>query len=310
MFRAHREAHGLSRQKVSELSGLSPAQLYRLEARNEATLKTFELGAAAIGLDFKHLVAAPTLGGQIKAERTKQGLSLRTLSAMTGVSVGTIRRIERDEAHIASAAKIMFSLSPQAAPKTVRRGPIVRNRDVQLTPPDLLDQLRELFGPVCLDPCGNNKSFVDAKTTYYEYQDGLSLPWKGHFCFANPPFSAMAPWLLRAHQAWKSGDVKRVVLLLPIRAIGSRAFMSVAHDALVFVLPKRLRFWSAQTRQPMRVTAPMPSIVVLFGDELARQAARSLWGNFQFTATDPANVDHPAETGSRPVSVSQNSLLS
>jgi DNA N-6-adenine-methyltransferase (Dam) len=60
---------------------------------------------------------------------------------------------------------------------------------------------KTLLGHFDVDPCGNERSHVDAQLWYDVAHDGLAQEWHGSV-FVNPPYSDVSPWAerLAAHQ--------------------------------------------------------------------------------------------------------------
>jgi transcriptional regulator with XRE-family HTH domain len=240
------------------------------------TMKNFERGCAAIGLEFRHLPSGATLGAQIKGERLRLRLGLRPLAERANISVGGLRRVESNEAHLGTAEKVLRVLVPKIRPRLiVKRAINARQTDIRLTPADFIEQLKLVLGPkIDLDPCAHPNSFVGAENNYYEADDGLSKPWFGTV-FCNPPYSGWGPWLRKAHAHWMANEVDRVALLLPVR-VGNSAFLDVGGDGHVIFLRRRITFYS-QDGKPYTERAPFASMIVLYANEDVERAARSVW---------------------------------
>lgn len=88
----------------------------------------------------------------------------------------------------------------------------------QLTPPYVLEPVRQALIVIGLDPCTEPDNPTGAVTYYTAEQDGLSQPWhEGGWqptVYVNPPYSkAKEPWVERCIEAGERGQ--RVVLLIP-----------------------------------------------------------------------------------------------
>lgn len=111
------------------------------------------------------------------------------------------------------------------------------------TPTELVDSVLQVFhGVIDLDPCSCDEAqgFIQAKH-YYTAHDveagcglyGLGRPWHGNV-YVNPPYgkhgrvSIQGMYLRKAINAWKSGEVHAVILLLKA-AVGSAWFSEVYH---------------------------------------------------------------------------------
>lgn len=99
-----------------------------------------------------------------------------------------------------------------------RRGkPKERKQDV-LTPPAIVDFVRDLFnGVIALDPCATRdpRSVVKAAIEFHgDDIDGLKAPWTDR-TYVNPPYKTLKPWLKKAELEAFWGY--RVVVLCPVR---------------------------------------------------------------------------------------------
>lgn len=82
-----------------------------------------------------------------------------------------------------------------------------------LTPPYLLEPLRDLMGGFGLDPCTEPDNPTGAMFHYYLPMDGCDLPWIGSNVFCNPPYGeARDRWVDRCILV---GREKPVALLIP-----------------------------------------------------------------------------------------------
>lgn len=220
----------------------------------------FRVTGVAIGL---------TLGAQVKAKRERKGWSLATLAEAAGLSVPTVASIEQNRGQVKSLEAILRVLAPRARNRRPERSPWAGGqRDVRFTPPDLLDKITSVYGPIDLDPCGNTASPVVAGTRYLEEDDGLSQPWRG-FTYVNPPFYSFAAWVAKAREEWHRGEVKTIVALLPART-ERRAFHDLVKEADVIFLKGRLRF---SNMDGTRKLAPLPCILAIWGGSVDQAAA-------------------------------------
>lgn len=79
------------------------------------------------------------------------------------------------------------------------------------TPEDILEAFRR-YKPICLDPCSNPWSTVDAMFSLSQHDgaDGLAaswtmLFWPGHQVFVNPDYADIGPWVEKAAEEAKNG---------------------------------------------------------------------------------------------------------
>jgi len=115
-WRTLREQRGLSLEQMAQRSGLSVAELGRLEQGADISFRAVAQLAASLDLPVSALFDPPTdaasdpdgfpwsmtteargLGAQIRALRESRALSLRELSQLSGVSAPMLSQIERDE---------------------------------------------------------------------------------------------------------------------------------------------------------------------------------------------------------------------
>lgn len=93
-----------------------------------------------------------------------------------------------------------------------REGGHVNQR--QLTPPYILEPIREALGGIELDPCTEPDNPTGADRLYTAEDDGLGKPWDAETIYCNPPYGkAREPWTRRCIAAAAAGA--RVVLLIP-----------------------------------------------------------------------------------------------
>ncbi len=85
----------------------------------------------------------------------------------------------------------------------------------QLTPPYVLEPIREALGGIALDPCTEPDNPTGAAEFYTAEDDGASQSWSEFASiFVNPPYcKAREKWVRRCIEAAEGGA--RVVLLMP-----------------------------------------------------------------------------------------------
>ena len=84
----------------------------------------------------------------------------------------------------------------------------------QLTPPYVLEPIREALGGIALDPCTEPDNPTAAVAFYTAEDDGAADPWEARSIYCNPPYSkARERWVERCIEAAAAGS--RVVLLMP-----------------------------------------------------------------------------------------------
>jgi site-specific DNA-methyltransferase (adenine-specific) len=122
-------------------------------------------------------------------------------------------------------------------------------RDSRATPPELYAALDAEFR-FTLDPCPYDDSPIAGAPLWG--RDGTAGSWAGERVYCNPPYSDIAPWLAKAHEA----DV--TVYLLPVKSDTPWWHDHVMRAGEVRFIRGRLRFGG------MSGGAPFPSAVVVF----------------------------------------------
>lgn len=114
-------------------------------------------------------------------------------------------------------------------------------QQTQLTPPYVLEPVREALHGIELDPCTLPDNPVEALRFYAPPQDGLSEPWDAETIYCNPPYGkAREPWALRCIETAAAGS--RVVLLMPA-ATDTRLFQKCLRSAAsVCFIQGRVKF--------------------------------------------------------------------
>ena len=123
--------------------------------------------------------------------------------------------------------------------------------DLWTTPPHIIEELREEFGPM-FDPCPEN---------WDESFNGLEIEWK-KVNFVNPPYSQMVDWIKKSHEEWKKG--KTVILLIPPRTDTRYFHDYVNGNAEVRFIKGRLKFGNPSKVGYKPTGAPFPSILCVF----------------------------------------------
>src|SRR5688572_7934030 len=87
--------------------------------------------------------------------------------------------------------------------------------DEAYSPAWLVDAARTVLGAIDLDPasCAWAQTVVRAAEWYGEQHNGLAQPWHGRM-WLNPPFSDSLPWVRKAVQYWRAGNVSAALLLV------------------------------------------------------------------------------------------------
>ena len=153
---------------------------------------------------------------------------------------------------------------------TLNRKKTSDNKDWN-TPPKYIPIIKELLGAVCIDPCSNEYSFVDAAVRYYKKDDGLKKPWGAATVYVNPPYgrdpemkTSISDWVKKALEAHLNGS--EVLMLIPV-ATSSRHFKDIVFKhacGICFIGDYRLRFWL--NGQEHKKGSPMACCFVYFGE--------------------------------------------
>lgn len=84
--------------------------------------------------------------------------------------------------------------------------------DDRATTPEVFDTLSERFGGFTLDVAAAAHN-TKCPRYFTREDDGLSKSWAGERVWCNPPYSAIEPWVLKAHL--QSEVAPLIVMLLP-----------------------------------------------------------------------------------------------
>ncbi|WP_434418895.1 DNA N-6-adenine-methyltransferase [Nannocystis pusilla] len=147
---------------------------------------------------------------------------------------------------------------------------MLKESDRYFTPAWLVEAvLEQLGGSIDLDPCWDPDAgcVVRAEEVFdiRKSQDGLVLPWDGTRVFCNPPYSDVAPWVLRAVQHAANGG--EVLMLINASTDTSVWQRYVLRHGCVCLLNKRVSFGRPGSN---KLTPNLQaSAVVYFGTDVA-----------------------------------------
>ena len=132
--------------------------------------------------------------------------------------------------------------------RQVRRAAVYHSRlsDEWATPPDYFEEWDREFGPFTLDAAATAENAV-CEQFYTIEDDGLSQPWRGRV-WCNPPYSQVARWVEKAHEAAEHGAT--VVLLVAARTSTIWWHEHVEPYAEIRFIKGRLRFSDATSPAP------------------------------------------------------------
>lgn len=116
--------------------------------------------------------------------------------------------------------------------------PVGWSSDMWGTPPELVKEMEAEFGPFELDPCAEPQT-AKAPRFFTIRENGLTAIWRGRV-FLNPPYSNPTPWLQRAVEHAREGNL--VVALLPASTDTNWFHDLVLPNAEVRFIRQRVRF--------------------------------------------------------------------
>lgn len=121
-----------------------------------------------------------------------------------------------------------------------RRRPDSHARQAMLTPPYLLEPVRELLGGIGLDPCTEPDNPTKAGQFYCLPTDGCAQPWDAETVWCNPPYwEARNRWV---DKCIAEGERRKVLLLIPAHT-ETRTFQRALQACTsVLLIKSRLRF--------------------------------------------------------------------
>ncbi len=247
------------------------------------------LGLELFGRNLKNKLQ---LGDGLKLLRQRQKISIRHLSAITGIHADTIKSIESNIAinlypieRVASILGAGLLLHPAGIPLPFNTGIATSsNHQSWLTPPEFIALIYPIVnGKFDLDPASNGKgraANIKASRHYTEEMDGLSLPWLAKTIWCNPPYSLTEEFVKKAYQEHQSGNAGLIIMLIPARPEGGLWHRWIEGKANAFILRSRLRYYENGVKGS---ATPFPSAIIVFGggsielEAIKTAFPRSLW---------------------------------
>lgn len=107
------------------------------------------------------------------------------------------------------------------------------SRDYWMTPPYIIDRVKQALGPYYFDPCPKDPDF-----------DGLITPWRG-FAFINPPFSEYKKWVNHGMR-----QPNPQIWICNTKNSTSWWQMLFLHSSALCLLTDRVAFINPETMQP------------------------------------------------------------
>ena len=125
--------------------------------------------------------------------------------------------------------------------------------DLWMTPPEVLEPLREEFGEL-YDPCPAN---WDGKT------DGLEISWPtDRVCFVNPPYTQIIEWAQKCLEESKRGCT--VIFLIPPRTDTRYFHDFIYQKAELRFIKGRVKFIDGRDLEAKPQGAPFPSMLCIW----------------------------------------------
>lgn len=267
--RVARKASALTQGALANAAGVSRHAILLLE-KGGGRMTTLQRVMPHILFRITGLASGDLPHEQVRRARHQRKMTQGELARKAGVSVPTVRAVERGSASISSLSKIVGVLAPQAKVTQPFRAHWKLRRDVRLTPPHVLDMIVRAFGAISIDPAGHANSFVTADTVLTEDDDGLATEWTGRSAFVNPPFSDLTRWMRRCADAWAGNEVQIIIGLFPARTETGVFRERIFGVADVLLLPRRLAFHD-DTRAKLD-PAPFALMLCVWGADRAAVA--------------------------------------
>jgi transcriptional regulator with XRE-family HTH domain len=257
-LRAARRQSGLSQEELAARAGVSRSAIVLLEG-GKGSMRA--LAAVSPHLNFRPVGIGDgqRMAAQVRSARAKRRLTQAEVAAKAGVSIPTVRGIERGTGTVRSLQAVLAVVAPAARANAVFRSHWHVKEDVRLTPPEFIDEIVAAFGPVSIDVAAAPTGFVRADRYLYEADDGLRTRWSGGLAWCNPPFSKLSKWMNRCASAWEARETNAIVGLFPARTETVAFRTRIVGAADVLLLPRRLRFYD-EARQQL---APSPFALML-----------------------------------------------
>ncbi len=155
-----------------------------------------------------------------------------------------------------------------------RRRPDGHDRQRMLTPPYVLEPIREVLGGIGLDPCTEYDNPTKADKFYCLPQDGATLPWKSHSVFCNPPYGeARNRWIERSIEEGKN---RSVVLLIPSHTETKSFQLCLSECEGVIFVKSRLKFGVVR-KNGIEEAASHGSAIFGFGCDVSPLNTLGVW---------------------------------
>ena len=269
-----RAAKGWSLADLAHKSGVSLRSIADLGA-GSGSVQTMIAAMNALNIELSQIGNGSLLGVQLTDCREAQGLSVEQVAAGTRLSRGTVAELEQGTGKVGDLVRLLAYIAPKVRCRKAKLGFAGTAKsgdgDRRFSPPSFMISINLAYGRISTDPCADRMSGVvaDRQIHFAEGGNGLTEDWSGRLAFVNPPFSDQLTWVERAYQQWRSGKVKTVICLVPVKTC-NLFFKTLFRTADIYVLEGRLRFADPRGKsEPTKYSL----MVVAFG-ATARQKAR------------------------------------
>jgi transcriptional regulator with XRE-family HTH domain len=252
---AARRENGLSQEGLACALSVPRGAIARLEG-GTGSVELLSRVMAHLNVRFKNIAHGGSLVEQLVHARRRKNITEAALAEMAGLDRRTLKSIEGGRGSVASLSVVLSVLAPEAARQEVSGSHWTYHRrkdaerDCRFTPPHILDALIRAFGPVALDPCSHAHAPLVAERKIMLPDDGLTADWStSGFVYVNPPFSNLRPWLAKGLDAYESGAIGKLVLMLPAGRVDMRDFADRASSyATTLFLKRRFTFVSSNPK--------------------------------------------------------------
>ncbi|MBL8649474.1 MAG: helix-turn-helix domain-containing protein [Sphingopyxis sp.] len=211
-----RKSVGMTQAELATRCGVSRQAIILLES-NRGRRANFQRAADVVQLKIAELGRGDDITQQIIGARRKLAWTQVELSRRAGISVPTLRSLEGGGGSVIALSRVIAALAPKARTKKHYHAHWALKRDCRFTPPHIIEKIVAAFGPISVDPCGDERAFVSSDRTITEEENGLTSKWYGNLAFVNPPYSDLTTWINRCVDAQRDGEVQTVIGMFPAR---------------------------------------------------------------------------------------------
>jgi hypothetical protein len=146
------------------------------------------------------------------------------------------------------------------------------------TPQKYVDAVNEVFGgKICLDPCSNMWSIVNAEKEYiFPEYDGLKESWVFQNVFVNPPYgrnkdekTSIYDWIKKCYETYDKYE-NDILLLIPVATNTKhwKNYIWGKASSICFLYDTRLRF--LQNGKDDGKGAPMACSMIYYGNNIEK----------------------------------------